>query len=55
MSETQETNDTNPLTLIFKTIDKGEISGELNSVKNIQLFFNIYQMKIYHKKKKYKL
>ena len=39
MSETQETNDTNPLTLIFKTIDKGEISGELNSVKNIQLFF----------------
>ena len=39
MSGIQETTNTNPLTLIFKTTDKGEMSEELNSIKNIPLFF----------------
>jgi hypothetical protein len=39
MSGIQETTNTNPLQLIFKTTDKGEMSEELNSIKNIPLFF----------------
>ena len=39
MSTMQETTNTNPLPLIFKTLDKGELSEELNSIKNIPLFF----------------
>ena len=39
MSGIQETTNTNPLQLIFKTTDNGEMSEELNSIKNIPLFF----------------
>ena len=40
MSEKNESNVENPLLLIFKKSDKGEILEELNSIKNIPLFFN---------------
>ena len=39
MSEEQENKNNNPLSLIFKTNDKGEIIEELNSIKSIPLFF----------------
>jgi hypothetical protein len=40
MSEMNTQNLNNPLQLIFKISDKGEILEELSSIKNIPLFFN---------------
>ena len=40
MSEINTPNLNNPLQLIFKISDKGEVLEELSSIKNIPLFFN---------------
>ena len=39
MSEISVYKSDNPLPLIFKTTDKGEVTEELNTIKNIPLFF----------------